>query len=159
MGCPGLKIIYRKKGLFNGGLHFICFRLEIPFLDKLDPKNQNYQFKLKFETYSLIQIWTIPWCTFSVLERKHPFWVNLVQKIKIVSLSWNLVPRLIRTCRIQWWCAFFGFRPETPFLGKFGSNSQNCQFKLKFGTWTNSKMQNSMVLFTFSVLYQKHPFW
>ena len=56
MGCPGLKIIYRKKGLFNGGLHFICFRLEIPFLDKLDPKNQNYQFKLKFETYSLIQI-------------------------------------------------------------------------------------------------------
>ena len=26
-----------------------------------------------------------------------PFWINLVQKIKIVSLIWNLVPRLIRT--------------------------------------------------------------
>ena len=29
---------------------------------------------------------------------------------------------------------FFCFRPETQFLGKFGSKNQNCQFKLKFGT-------------------------
>ena len=29
---------------------------------------------------------------------------------------------------------FFCFRPETPFLGKFGPKNQNCQFKLKFGT-------------------------
>ena len=26
-------------------------------------------------------------CEFSVLDRKHPFWANLAQKIKIVSLS------------------------------------------------------------------------
>ena len=45
--------------------------------------------------------------TFSILEWKHPFWANLVQKIKIVSLSWNLVPTLIRISRIQWWCSFF----------------------------------------------------
>ena len=38
--------------------------------------------------------------TFSVLDRKYPFWPNLVQNIKIVSLSLNLVPRLIRICRI-----------------------------------------------------------
>ena len=30
--------------------------------------------------------------TFFVLDRTHPFWGNLVQKIKILSLSWNLVP-------------------------------------------------------------------
>ena len=54
---------------------------------------------------------------FSVLEWKHPFWANLVEKIKIVSLSWNLVPRLVRICRIQWWSSFFCFRPKTPVLG------------------------------------------
>ena len=53
---------------------------------------------------------------------------------------------------------FFCFRPETPFLGKFGPKNQNCQFKLKFGTKTNSNMQNSMALFTFSVLDRKYPF-
>ena len=29
----------------------------------------------------------------------------MVQKFKIVSLSWNLVLRLIWICRIQWWCS------------------------------------------------------
>ena len=37
--------------------------------------------------------------------------------------------------------------------------NENCQFKLKFGTLTNSNMQNSMGLFTFSLLNRKHPFW
>ena len=36
------------------------------------------------------------------------------------------------------------------FLGKFSPNNQNCKFKLKLGTYTNSNMQNSMVMFTFS---------
>ena len=54
---------------------------------------------------------------------------------------------------------FFSFRPETPFLGKFGPKNQNCQFNVKFGTLTNSNMQNSMGLFTFSLLDRKHPFW
>ena len=42
--------------------------------------------------------------TFSVLEldREYPFWANLVKKIKIVSLTLNLTPRLIRICRIKW---------------------------------------------------------
>ena len=72
--------------------------------------------------------------TFFVLDRKHPFWANLVQKIKIVSLSRNLVPRIIRICRNQLHCSLSSFRPKTPFLGKFDSKSQNCQFNLKFGT-------------------------
>ena len=54
--------------------------------------------------------------TFSVLDRKHHFLENLVQKIKIASLSWNLVLKLIRICRIQWCCSFFCFRPENHFL-------------------------------------------
>ena len=36
---------------------------------------------------------------------------------------------------------FFRFQPEIPFSGKFGKKNQTCQFKLKFGTSTNSNMQ------------------
>ena len=45
--------------------------------------------------------------TFSVFDQKYPFWVILVQKNKIVSLSCNLVFRLIRVRRIQWRRSFF----------------------------------------------------
>ena len=31
---------------------FFCFRLEILFYGKFSPKNQNFQFKLKFGTYN-----------------------------------------------------------------------------------------------------------
>ena len=48
---------------------------------------------------------------------------------------------------------------EIPFLGKFGPKSQNSHFKLKFGTYTNSNMQNSMVMFIFFVFDWKYPFW
>ena len=34
-------------------------------------------------------------------------------------------------------------------LGKFALKIQNCQFKLKFAAQTNSKMQNSIIVFTF----------
>ena len=30
------------------------------------------------------------------------------------------------------------FMLEIPFLGKFDPKTQNCQFILKFGNWTNS---------------------
>ena len=133
---------------------------------------------------------------FSDLDWKYPFWANLVQKIKIVSSSWNLVPGLTQMCRIQWWCPifqfligntllgkfdqknkidslswnsvwrfeyaefnggvhFFWFRLEIPFFGKLGPENYNCQFKLKFGTLTNSNMQNSVVIFTFSFFHRK----
>ena len=96
--------------------------------------------------------------TFSVSEWKYPFWANLVQKIKIISWSWNLVARLIRICRIQWCFFFFCFWVKIFFLGKFGPKSQNCHFKLKFGTYTNSNMQNSMAMFIFFVFDRKCPF-
>ena len=41
---------------------------------------------------------------------------------------------------------------------KFGPKYQNCQLKLKLGAQSNLNMQNSMVVFTFSVLEQKHLF-
>ena len=48
--------------------------------------------------------------TFSIFDWKYLSWTNLVQKIKIVSLNWNLVPRLVGICRIQWHCSLFLFK-------------------------------------------------
>ena len=98
--------------------------------------------------------------TFSVFDWNYLFWANFVQKIKFVNIGWNLVSRLIRMCRIQWWCSFFLFYLgwKNPFLDKLGPQGQNCQFKMKFGTYINSNMQNSMVVFSFSVLDWKHIF-
>ena len=42
-----------------------------------------------------------------VLRWKYLFLANLAQKIKVINLTWNLLPRLIRICRIRWWCSFF----------------------------------------------------
>ena len=47
---------------------------------------------------------------------------------------------------------------KNPFWASLVQKIKNCQFKLKFGTKTDSNMQNSMALFTFSMLDQKHPF-
>ena len=75
-----------------------------------------------------------PWTACSVFNWKYLFWVNLVQKLKIISLSWNFVPRLIQICRIPWWCSLFPFSTVDTFWGKFGLKNQNCQFELKFRT-------------------------
>ena len=53
----------------------------------------------------------------------------------------------------------FFFLSENTFMGKFGSKNQNCMFELKFDTLTSLNMQNSVVVFTFSVLDQKNPFF
>ena len=37
--------------------------------------------------------------------------------------------------------------------------NQNGKFKLKFGTQTNLNMQNSMMMFNFSVFDWKYTFW
>ena len=71
-------------------------------MDKLGPKNQSYQFKLKLGTSTILNMHNsvVPF-TFSLLDRKHPLWANMVQKMKLVSLSWNVVPRLIGIFRLS----------------------------------------------------------
>ena len=58
-------------------------------------------------------------------------------------------------CSLLNWLFFSVVR----FLVKLGLKTQNCQFKLKFGTQTNSNKQNSMMMFTFPVFNQKYPPW
>ena len=80
----------------NSILVFTFFVLDhkYPFWENLI--HQNYQFKVKLNTSANQNMQnTIVMFRFSVLDRKYPFLENLVQKIKLVSLSSNLVPRLI----------------------------------------------------------------
>ena len=49
---------------------------------------------------------------------------------------------------------FFCFRAKIPLLGKFLPNSQNCQFKLKIGSQSNSNMQNSVGGAVYLFFYQ-----
>ena len=50
-----------------------------------------------------------PWTSCSVFDWKYPFWEKFGQKLKIISLGWNLVLRLIQICRIPCWCSLFLF--------------------------------------------------
>ena len=44
-------------------------------------------------------------------------------------------------------------------MGKCGPKNRNCQFKLKFSTYTNSNMHNSIVMVPFFVFDRKYSFW
>ena len=57
-------------------------------------------------------------CDFSAINWKHTFWATSAQKIKIVSLSWNWVPRLIPMCKIQWWGLLLLFLVGSTLFGK-----------------------------------------
>ena len=56
------------------------------------------------------------------------------------------------------WTACSVFNWKFFFLDKLDPKTQSYLFKLKFCTWTNSNMQNSMVMFTFSVSDWKYIF-
>ena len=60
--------------------------------------------------------------TYSVLDQKHPYWANLVQKKQ--NRQFKLKFGTWANSNMQYLFAFFYFRPEIPFLGKFGPKSQ-----------------------------------
>ena len=98
-------------------------------------------------------------CNFS----EYQFWANLVQKIKIVSLSLNSEPSLSQICRIQLWCEIFLFWTRNTLFWKIWSKNSKL-FKLKFGSETNLNMQNSLnalnaCVFAFFVFVWKYLFW
>ena len=88
----------------------------------------------------------------------YSFCAKLVQKIKNVSLSWNLVPRLIRVYRIQWWCSLFPLSTGNTLFRQIWSQNSKL-LKVKSGISTNSNKQKSMVMLTFSIFDRKYPFW
>ena len=95
------------------------------------------------------------WCSLFHFPPEIPILVKFGTKFKIVGLNWNLVPRPIWICKNQWRC-FFVFLSKLLFLGKFDPKNQNSLRKLKFGTYINLNMWNSVVPFVLSVLVWKY---
>ena len=89
--CPKVKIWYPKKfenAEFNVPFTFSAFRREIPFLTNFGSKHQSCQFKVKLATKTNSNMQnSMAVFTFYIFYQKYPFWVNLVQKVEIVSLS------------------------------------------------------------------------
>ena len=151
-------VIFKQRKLHENCT--FCFSSEIHFLGKFGTKNQYCQFKLKFGTWSNPNMRnSVVMFTFSVFDWKYPFCANLVQKIKIVNLILNMVPKLIQICRVKKvMCTLSVLDWKHHFWANLAPKNPNFQFKLKFGIQTDSNMQNSMVVFTFSVFDQKYPF-
>ena len=84
---------------------------------------------------------------------------KLVHQLKVVRLSWNLVPCIVRIFGIQWWCSFLLFLTRNTLF------RQNLVQKIEIVTLRSnllprliSNMQKLTQVFTFSVLDQKYLF-
>ena len=87
------------------------------------------------------------------LEQKYPFWVNLIKKFKIVSLSWNLVSRLFQICKIWWWLIFC----VTPFFAFFVQKTHLALCHLiNIPEVYYSKRLVAFLLFSFSILQTRY---
>ena len=103
--------------------------------------------------------------TFFVFDRKYSFWANLGQKFKIFSLRWNLILRLIRICRTQWWCSLFYFRPEIPFWANLVQKIKIVSLRWNLIARLIRMIKLILIrlilmpVFTFFIFGQKCPFW
>ena len=67
--------------------------------------------------------------TFFVCDWKFCFWENLVQNVKITSLTWNWVSRLIGIRRVQYDAHFFVFNLKYNFCANLVQN-------IKINSWS-----------------------
>ena len=116
--------------------------LEIPFLGKFSPKNQNNQFQLKFNTESKSNIKnSIVMFTLFVYER-YSF-------LRQICWSWNLEPRLIWICKTPW---FFIFCPVLDLFCKYCPKAQ-------FGIWCYLIWLISQQVNNFKVILKRKHFF
>ena len=96
---------------------------------------------------------------FSVLDQKYPFLAKFGPKIKILTLSWNLMPMIIRVCRGQGDIHFSVFDQKYPFWVNLVQKNKINNLSWNLFDYCNLSMQNSVVMFTFSVFTQKYLVW
>ena len=102
---------------------------------KIWSKKSNCQFKLKFCTNSNSNKQnSMVIFFFFFFETGYTLFGQIWSK-KSISLCRNLVLRLIRIWRIQWWCSFFLFMTRSLiFFWKLIPRNQYCLLKLKYRT-------------------------
>ena len=72
-------------------------------------------------------------------------WSEKLKTFKMIVGTWTNSNMLHAMVMFTFLC----FTPETPFMGKFVSENQNCLFLMKFGIWSNFNMLTLMVMLTF----------
>ena len=87
------------------------------------------------------------------------FCVNLVQKLKIVSLSWNLILTVIQICRISLWCSLFLFLTGKYLFGQTWSKTSKLSVWIEILHLDEFEYAESNGGVHFSALKQKSPFW
>ena len=92
----------------------------------------NFQLKFSIKTSWNMQKSIVAF-TFSVLHEKNVFLTNFVQKLNIVSLTENLVPRKIPMCRTQWHCSMFLLQIENIMLAKL--EQRKSTFSVSVEVW------------------------
>ena len=117
-----------------------CFKLKLSTLPYLDMQvsvvmftfsifDRKYSFwSKKIKIVSSISWYLVPrriwickipwWCSLFCFRTEIPFLGKFSLKIKIVSLSWNLVHQM---CRIQWWCSILLFWTGNVLFGQVWS--------------------------------------
>ena len=95
---------------FNGDVHVFNFWPKIIFLKKHNSNFHNFPFQLKFVTENNSNMQnSMVLFIFLCLDWKFSLWVNLIQKMKIVTFWWNLVPRLNLVAELNGRMHFFRF--------------------------------------------------
>ena len=129
---------------------FVCFHCHIWFYLKIDwllELKLGKQTNLGRLTLMLMFIFCCFWPKTSFF-----FFCKFGQKnlVKFLFFSYNLLSRLIRIYSLGWWYCFYCFSLDRFLLGKYDPKIQDCLFKNKYSTETNSRMLNSIVMFIFS---------
>ena len=134
--------------------------MEIPIVGKFAPKNRNFYFKVKFGAESNLNMQRSVGILTCLFKSKDTVFGQIwSQKIKLLFEAEISYSDWFEHADFKRDADFFCFRTEIPFLIKFGPAIQNCYFKLKFGIEINLNVENSVVMVTFSALFQKYPFW
>ena len=120
------------------------------FLDKLVPKNQKCQFRLKFGTStSKFEYAEFIGADHFFYFRPETLFGQIWFKKSLVSLSWNMVPTLIQICRIQWWCSLFLIFTGNTYFGKRRGTKRDYCFChiMRVETWKKAAVVNKAFLF------------
>ena len=104
---------------------------------------------LRDNLFDLNHVETLSSSTFIIAKVYQCFYgkeINLVQKIKLVSWSWNLLPTLIWICSIEWWCSLFLFYTRNIlFVGKWSAIIVSATLR-EYRLW-NRQLSSTLLFF------------
>ena len=102
-----------------------------------------------------------PWTVCFVFNWKYLFWLKLVQKLKVISLTSNFIHILIQICGVPLSCSLFLFSTGNTFWANLSHKIKIVSLSWNFAVdkFEYGELFRQYVVFSFSVLDQKKGFW